>query len=959
MTTRKPSRRRRRSARHRPTSAVAVRPESRVTLRVPRGPSTDGLLRALGIAGGGWLPFLGSDALRDTEALDDPYLREARISAAINLKARTVSSVPLRLWDRDPDDDQAQDVRSGPLFDLLQRMAPGLDAALVEMVDSLNVDLAGDSIWFLRDAAGRPVSSVGFGQSAMIDLPADIVPVRGDRVTLELDTATGLPRVWRVACADASILREWSPAAVQAIWDLPHRTLQPWRGQSLVELLYGPALQNFLANRYQNFILKHDGSPAGVVSVELWPTDAQAETLRAEISDHWDNPAEAGKTKVLFGGATYNGTRVVPKDLEYGALRKANQSDMSEVLGTPPALLGEHQENFATFAGHMLAYIEQRIVPYLVAKAGRVNALIARLRDPAMRRHRVRYDTDALASRFRDVKALGDQIDALTRRGVPLNQAMLLVGLKIDPIEGGDEAMVSAGTEPLRLSVLKAQADTAIRLQQAGVPGPRSFALVGLQPGDFEELPDPVDPADDPPKPGTSDKPKAGDEEPKALPAPPARAALPAPDQQQHDGSGDPAPHSGSDAVRSGPEAAPTAPPAATPAERASSATERIQAWRHVQALQREVRTTLNGRVKRVLYAARNAQVRLLETFAATGRVERQAALDEALGVRAAPGASGGVVYRGAPPTVPAAALRGLWDAWREDVAEERQLEAAGDARLRETVVVDCMGNTDTRRRAWMPRQSRWAARYPAFARAGLGRCRDLAVLQRVQLTEAEIDQLILVADERWVEALAAKMRPLLEKAHRIAGRDIAAEVGIEWPDAVDPRVLVRIANRAAKVAEGSLSAVAQRLRSELIKTIAETGSTGTLQTIIRDSLVEVRATVGHVFNTSAARAGLIARQEVGTAVSQVRHEELVVAENEGVVKSREWVTSGRGPESAGGTVRESHFAMEGQVRPPGVPFTSGAGVNLDHPLDPDAPPEEIIGCQCVERGIVKEASDA
>jgi len=946
MTPRKPARRRR--ARRTSTELVA-HPTSRIQVRVPggvAGPSAMAMLRALGFggAGAGWLPFLNSTVLRDSEALDDPYKRETRVAAAINLKARTVSSVRLRIWDRDPEDAGAVDVRGGPLFELLQRMGPGLNPSLVEMLDSLNIDLAGDSIWFLRDKSGMPVAGVGLGPDALIELPADIVPVRGDRVTLELDPTTGLPRVWRVSCSDAPVWRDWAPHAVQPLWDLPHEQLSPWRGQSLVELLYGAAAQNYLANRYQNFILKNDGSPAGIISVEEWPTKEQTDQLRAEVRDHWNNPAEAGAHKLLFGGATYAGTRVVPKDLEYGALKKANQADESEILGTPPALLGEHQENFATFAGHMLAYVEQRIVPYLRSKSACVNRLISRLRDPVLRRYRVQYDTDALSARFRDVKSLGDQVQALCTRGVPLNSALLIVGLKIDPIEGGDEAMVPAGTEPLRLSILKAQAGTAILLQQAGMPGPASFEAVGLDKGDFEELPEPEPEPSAPPPPGggkpAEEPAKAGEkpaDEGKAAAAPAAGVDL--------DSRAAPA------VEKLSSEAAPAV--ASVAMARATSAASRIQAWRHVQELQREVRTTLNGRVKLVLYKIRRAQITALETFAETGKVDRGA------GFRGAPHTGPLLVYRDAPPTIPAVALRGLWAARRDDAAEERQLEAAGDARLRETVVVDCMGNTDTRRRAWMPRQQRWASRYPAFSRAGLSRCRDLAVLQRVMLTEEEIDQLIIAADDRWVQMLAGKMRPLLEKAHKVAGKDIAAEVGVEFPDAVDPSVLVRIANRAIKVAEGSLSVVAQRLRSEIIAAIAETGNTGTLQTIIKDSLVELRGTVGDVFNTSAARAGLIARQEVGTAVSQSRHDELVSAEDAGVLEAREWLTSGRGPVSAGGTVRESHFAMEGQQRPADVPFTSGAGVALDHPLDPDGPPEEVIGCQCVERGLVKEGSAA
>jgi len=45
---------------------------------------------------------------------------------------------------------------------------------------------------------------------------------------------------------------------------------------------------------------------------------------------------------------------------------------------------------------------------------------------------------------------------------------------------------------------------------------------------------------------------------------------------------------------------------------------------------------------------------------------------------------------------------------------------------------------------------------------------------------------------------------------------------------------------------------------------------------------------------------------------------------------------------------RDSHASMEGQTRPLGVAFTSGAGVFLRWPGDTSAPAREVVSCQCV-----------
>lgn len=55
----------------------------------------------------------------------------------------------------------------------------------------------------------------------------------------------------------------------------------------------------------------------------------------------------------------------------------------------------------------------------------------------------------------------------------------------------------------------------------------------------------------------------------------------------------------------------------------------------------------------------------------------------------------------------------------------------------------------------------------------------------------------------------------------------------------------------------------------------------------------------------------------------------------------REWHTVGDD------RVRDSHADMAGQKRDLDTPFTSGAGVDLMYPGDPDAPAKETAGCRC------------
>lgn len=92
-------------------------------------------------------------------------------------------------------------------------------------------------------------------------------------------------------------------------------------------------------------------------------------------------------------------------------------------------------------------------------------------------------------------------------------------------------------------------------------------------------------------------------------------------------------------------------------------------------------------------------------------------------------------------------------------------------------------------------------------------------------------------------------------------------------------------------------------------------------------------------------RSEVIARTESLRAVHEGAEESFRQSIAAGHVKpeevKRDWNTA------KDERVRSSHAAMHHQQRPVGVPFTSGAGVDLRFPGDPQAPPEETIQCRC------------
>jgi uncharacterized protein with gpF-like domain len=92
-------------------------------------------------------------------------------------------------------------------------------------------------------------------------------------------------------------------------------------------------------------------------------------------------------------------------------------------------------------------------------------------------------------------------------------------------------------------------------------------------------------------------------------------------------------------------------------------------------------------------------------------------------------------------------------------------------------------------------------------------------------------------------------------------------------------------------------------------------------------------------------RAETIARTEALRAVNQATHQMFNQAVEMGLLQQnniiQEWNTA------KDERVRGTHQAMHGQIRPFGVPFTTGSGASLMYPGDPAGPARETINCRC------------
>jgi len=233
-------------------------------------------------------------------------------------------------------------------------------------------------------------------------------------------------------------------------------------------------------------------------------------------------------------------------------------------------------------------------------------------------------------------------------------------------------------------------------------------------------------------------------------------------------------------------------------------------------------------------------------------------------------------------------------------------------------------------------------------------------MMRAAELTEADMDKLIIVLDKKWRSSYFKFTMPEVSGAWDAAGESIASTIGgnIGFIKSSNPAIAKMLRLKEIKVIEGTTSTLARRLRSDFLKSVTGPNVTAVqLRERIEQSLTELKSDTTDAFRSYAQRAKTIAQTEVAGAANASRYSTLKDAEERGILSGSRWGTSGRPPASEGGTVRDSHFTMDGQVRSltGGDPFKSGAGNSLKHPLDPGGIPKEVINCQCGLTGILKE----
>ncbi len=276
----------------------------------------------------------------------------------IKLISQNLASVPWRLFETGGETKTR--LTDHPLLSLLAR--PNPLQARAEFFEAL----AG----FYLISGNSYIEAVSPGGGPPLELWA----LRPDRMRI-VPGNHGLPASYRYQAGGRTVEFPASPLTGQA--EILHlkafHPLDDWYGMSPLEAAAISIDQHNDAAKWNAALLQMSGRPSGaLVFNPAHPdspdslTEAQRQTLKAELEQYFSGSANAGRPLVLEGGLDWREMSLSPKEMDWLAGKDGSAREIALAFHIPPQLIGiDGSLTFANFEQARLALFDDAVLPLL------------------------------------------------------------------------------------------------------------------------------------------------------------------------------------------------------------------------------------------------------------------------------------------------------------------------------------------------------------------------------------------------------------------------------------------------------------------------------------------------------------------------------------------------------------------------------------------------------------------
>ena len=292
---------------------------------------------------------------RFDQLAEEGYNKNVVAYKCIRLIASSAASIPLLLF-------QGKDeIERHPALDLLGRPNP-MDSGrgLLEAAYSF-LNIAGNCYF----EAAYP-SGTTDPQKAP---PTFLYTLRPDR--MKVLVGRGVPSGYVYENEGKQLRFPVSPAGMSNIKHIKlFHPLSDWYGLSPLEAAAYSVDQHNAAGAWNYSLLKNSARPSGALIVEMTKdgrasiTEAQFQSLKAELDERYSGPMNSGRPLMLEGGLKWQEMSLSPRDMDFINSKNTSAKDIALAFGVPPVLLGiSGDSTYSNVSEANMALWEQTVIP--------------------------------------------------------------------------------------------------------------------------------------------------------------------------------------------------------------------------------------------------------------------------------------------------------------------------------------------------------------------------------------------------------------------------------------------------------------------------------------------------------------------------------------------------------------------------------------------------------------------
>lgn len=275
-------------------------------------------------------------------AYEEAYKRVVWVNRCVNLIARTIASVPLKLYDKS----------GGEVEDhaALRAFSEGNKGSYHKLIVATEVALKlyGNCYWYLDYlSTGEPMEIYWLQPRHVIPEPSK----KPDEVISQYVHN----RKDHYKPEDVVHFMNFDPS-------------NPCLGKSPLVAARSAIGLEYASIDYNKGILINAGRPEGILSTEKSLTKPEIDMIKMEWRQQYSGARNVGKTPVLMKNLKYLPIAIPPRDLQWAELRASIRQEICAVLGVPPVMVGAYETStYATAKEQQESYWTDTILPELAS----------------------------------------------------------------------------------------------------------------------------------------------------------------------------------------------------------------------------------------------------------------------------------------------------------------------------------------------------------------------------------------------------------------------------------------------------------------------------------------------------------------------------------------------------------------------------------------------------------------